>query len=302
MPTAIAVTGPELVLPPLDRQTPTAAVLAPPGEQTLDAALVTAALLLERHGHLVVLYPAACSTRLARRLHTIRSLLESDRMALLPVALPPLGVAVLARQLRQLSVCGFSPGVLASAARLLAHYVYAGALLASVTRLDRVDVRLASHVKSWLPGVQFGVLAHPEPRVITVGREEKLTGPSFATHLTVAVGRLPADWVTGHLAHSWRVQGVAEVPLPRESAPWWGTAKLVEFAAAMPDPSMLYQLVSSVRRMECHWCGLELIGDRCAFCSSPVPGPPAAQVSGRRAALTRGPGPGPRVLPEGART
>jgi hypothetical protein len=65
------------------------------------------------------------------------------------------------------------------------------------------------------------------------------------------------------------VQGVREVPLPAESPGWWGTGKLIEFAAALPDISVLYQLVASVRREECRWCGLELIGDRCGFCSSP---------------------------------
>ncbi|GAA3047711.1 hypothetical protein GCM10020000_29840 [Streptomyces olivoverticillatus] len=49
-----------------------------------------------------------------------------------------------------------------------------------------------------------------------------------------------------------------------------GHPRAVEFAAAIPDPSVLYQLVASVRREECRWCGLELIGDRCGFCSAPV--------------------------------
>jgi hypothetical protein len=66
------------------------------------------------------------------------------------------------------------------------------------------------------------------------------------------------------------VQGVATVPLPAESARWWGTGKVAELAAGLHDVSVLYQLVSSVRREECHWCGLELIGDRCGFCAAPL--------------------------------
>ncbi|MEU1802100.1 hypothetical protein [Streptomyces sp. NPDC019937] len=298
MPTAIAVTSRELVLPPPDGQTPSAVVLRPPEEQSLDDALAEVGALLEYQGYLVALYPAGTPPPFIRRLHTVRSVLESDRMALCPLELPPLAVAVIARQLRQLSVSDISPGVLACSARLLAHYVHAGALLGSVAKLDRVPVSLTSHVKSWMPGAQFAVLAHPEPQLVKVGGGGALPGPAFATHMTVARGQLTShghgtaprdDWVSGALAPSWGVGDVQEVPLPAESARWWGTSKLIEFAAAIPDLSVLYQLVASVRREECHWCGFELIGDRCAFCSCPVPRGdeiPALTQSAERPALT----------------
>ncbi|MGP3953747.1 hypothetical protein [Streptomyces sp. 7N604] len=290
MPIAIAVTSPDLVLPSLDPQTPTAAVIPPPQARTLEAALAETHRLLERHGYAIVLYPAGDAQRdVHHRLHTVRSVLESDRIALLRLDLPPLAVAALALQLRQLSVCDFSPGVLASAARLLSHYVYAGALLGSVSRLDRIPVSLASHATSWVPGTQFGVLANPTPQMTRPGaagaEHSGLTGPGFATRLLVAKGRLQSDWVTGTLARDWRVQGVREVPLPRDSAGWWGTGRLVEFAAAIADISVLYQVVASVRRDDCRWCGLELIGDRCAFCSAPL-APPSSSAP---LALTAGP-------------
>ncbi|MEU8893498.1 hypothetical protein [Streptomyces sp. NPDC048442] len=274
MPTAIAVTSADLVLPPTDHQTPTATVLQGPGTQSLDAALTEMNVTLERHGYVVALYPASISAAHERRLHTVRSVLETDRIALLKLDLPPLGIAVLTRQLCQLSVCDFSAGVVASAARLLSHYVYAGALLNSVTKLDRIPVSLKSHAKSWLPGTQFAVMANPEPQLIKVGGkaggEETLSGPEFSTQLAVAHGQLSSPWVTETLAPGWQVQSVQEVELPAGSSTWWGTSKLVEFAAFLPDISVLYQLVSSVRREQCHWCGIQLIGDRCGFCSAPV--------------------------------
>ncbi|TJZ45354.1 hypothetical protein FCH28_28885 [Streptomyces piniterrae] len=293
MPTAIAVTSPDLALPATDRQTPAAVILRSPQLQPLDEALTETGAVLEHHGHLVVLYSAACPPDHIRRLHTLRALLESDRIAILPLDLPPLGVAVVARQLRQLSLCDFSPGVLACAARLLAHYVHAGALLGSVSGLDRVEVDLRSHMKSWLPGTHFAVLANPEPRLLHVDRhssEAGLPAPGFATRLAVARGQLTGEWVGGVLAPAWRTQGVYEERLPAESARWWGTQKLVEFAAAIPDLSVLYQLVSSVRREDCRWCGLELIGDRCAFCAEPVardgaPGGQARRGAGGPAAI-----------------
>ncbi|MGW1071420.1 hypothetical protein [Streptomyces sp. NPDC002537] len=272
MPIAIAVTSPDLVLPPPDGQAPDAAVFQPPDAQPLDTAVTQTAILLDQCGYVVTLYPDSLPGPYVRRLHMIRSVLESDRLALLPLALPPLAVGVLARQLRQLSVSDLSPGVLASAARLLAHYVYAGAQLSSVARLDRVEVGLGTHLGSYLPGTRFGVLVNPAPRLVRV-TDEAPDGPAFGTVLTVGRGRPVKgdDWVVGTLAPHWRVQGVQETALPVESGRWWGTHRAVEFAAAIPDPSVLYQLVSSVRREECHWCGLELIGDRCAFCSGPLP-------------------------------
>ncbi|MEU1077010.1 MULTISPECIES: hypothetical protein [unclassified Streptomyces] len=272
MPTAIAVTSPDLVLPAADPHTPPPAVLSSPDIQPLDDALAHAHRLLDLHGHLVVLHPRSLAPAHQRRLHTVRSLLESDRIALVASPLPPLGLAVLARQLCQLSVCDFSPGVLASSARLLAHYVHAGAVLNSVTRLDHVPVGLKTHAKSWLPGSQFAVVAHPEPQLVRVGAGE-LEGPDYACRLLVAGAAAPAEWVTVHLAAAWRVGAVLEAPLPGYSPSWWGTSKLTEFAAYLSDLSVLYQLVASVRRESCRWCGMELIGDRCGFCASPVPAP-----------------------------
>ncbi|MGP4045062.1 hypothetical protein [Streptomyces sp. 2A115] len=272
MPTAIAVTSTDLVLPPHDRQTPPAAVQP---LESLESSLTGMHALVEQHGYVIALYPSSTPGDVTRRLHAVRSVLESDRIALLAIDLPPLGLALLAQQLRQLSVCDFSPGVLASSARLLAHYIYSGALLSSVAKLDRVPVSLKSHAKSWVPGAQFAVLATPRPQLIRVGQGE-LPGPEFGTRLLVAPGQLPAEWLTATLAPAWRVQGVATVPLPAESTRWWGTGKLAEFAAGLYDVSVLYQLVSSVRRDECHWCGLELIGDRCGFCAAPLP-PPQSQ-------------------------
>lgn len=303
MTTALAVTSHDHMLPPPDRHTPRAHIFRPPGEQPLDAALAETQRLIEQHGHVVVVYPATLDKPFLHRLHTIRSVLESDRIALLPANLPPLGTAVLVRQLRQLSLCEFSPGVLGAAARLLAHYIYAGALLNSVAKLDQVPVSLTAHAKSWMPRAQFAVLAAPTPQLVRLengggsggggaggsggGAEATLAGPQFPTHLTVAHGQLTSEWVSGTLARQWNVRGLQEAYLPKESARWWGTGKLIEFAAAIPDVSVLYQLVSSVRRDECHWCGLELIGDRCAFCAAPaLYGPASRRAPGSRAPTT----------------
>ncbi|WP_307783683.1 hypothetical protein [Streptomyces spinoverrucosus] len=273
MPTAIAVTSADMALPAQDDRTLPAVVLHEVDRRPLDHVLTELQALIEAHGHVIVVCSRAVPAGVERRLHTVRSILESDRIALFRPELPPLGLAVLARQLRQLASCDLSPGVLASAGRLLTHYIHAGALLGSVARLDRVPVPvgLTSHAKSWVPGSQFGVIAHPEPQLVRIGPEARLKGPEFRTSMLLARGQLQSDWVTAALAPSWRVQGLREVPLPAESAGWWGTGKLIEFCTYLPDLSVLYQLVGSVRRNSCHWCGIDVIGDRCVFCSATAP-------------------------------
>lgn len=286
MPTAIAVTSADMALPPQDERTLPAVVLRDVDRRPLEQALAEMQALVEHHGHVIVVCSQAAPTAVQRRLHTLRSLMESDRIALFRPDLPPLGLAVLARQLRQLASCDISPGVLASAGRLLVHYIHAGALLNSVARLDRVPVGLKSHAKSWVPGSQFGVLAHPEPHLVRITPEAQLPGPEFGTWMLLAKGQLQSDWVTGTLAPSWKVQGLRETPLPAESPGWWGTGRLIEFCSYLPDLSVLYQLVTSVRRSRCHWCGIDVIGDRCVFCSATPPvhdSPPHQQLENRTA-------------------
>ncbi|MER6530981.1 hypothetical protein [Streptomyces sp. NPDC001508] len=266
-----------------DERTVPAVVLRDLDKRPLDHALAELNGLVEQHGHLIVVGSQAAPAAVTQRLHTLRSLLESDRIALFRPALPPLGIAVLARQLRQLASCDLSPGVLASAGRLLTHYIHAGAVLGSVARLDRIPVGLKAHARSWVPGSQFAVVAHPEPQLVRVGPEATLPGPEFRTWMLVAKGQLQSEWI-GTLAKSWGAHGLREAPLPAESASWWGTGRIIEFCSYLADLSVLYQLVTSVRRSTCHWCGVDVIGDRCVFCSATPPGhePPAPRAFEQR--------------------
>jgi hypothetical protein len=270
MATVIGVTGKDMLLPVLEQGTPSAVVLGAPGEQPLEEALSTAWSALESAGHLVVVAPAGLPRAHRLRVHAVRSLLESHRMALVEVDLPPLAVALLVQQLRQIAQYDLGPGVIASAARLLTHYLHAGAVLGSVTRLDRVDVGLGAHLKSFVPGTRFAVLATPTPTLTPLTEATRLPGPNYVTQLAYAVGALSDDWVRGRLGAHWKCQYVRQVPLPAGSARWWGTGKLVEFAAYIGDVGVLYQLVTSAHRRPCRWCGLELVGDRCGFCTTRI--------------------------------
>jgi hypothetical protein len=264
--------------------TATAADLELPLEQHLSRTVGT----LEAYGHVVVLAPPDPRDPVRRRLHTMRSVLDAGKLAIVPVDLPPLATGLLAEQLRQLAATDLGPGVLAGAARLLTHYLHCGAVLGSLARLDRVRVGLGTHLKSLVPGRQYVVVAHPATSLAVAGPDAP-PGPGFLTQLAVAAapGADPG-WVTGTLAPAWRAQHVRSVPLPEESARWWGTGKLVEFAAYIADVGMLYQLVASVRRDRCGWCGLDVIGDQCPYCAArptpPAGGPPAPRPDRREEA------------------
>ncbi|MEU3463741.1 hypothetical protein ABZ721_27805 [Streptomyces sp. NPDC006733] len=257
--------------------TVTADDLAVPLEQHV--ARTSAAL--DAHGHLIALASPDPADAGRRRLHTVRAALEADRMAIVPVDLPPLATALLTEQLRQLAGTDLGPGVLAGAARLLSYYLYSGALLGSVSKLDRVPVTVGKHFKSLVPGRHFAVMAHPEPGLFEIGTDAPPAGPGFLTQLAVAGHGLDAGWVTGTLAPTWRSQHIREVPLPEGSTRWWGTGRLVEFTAYIADIGILYQLVTSVRRDACPWCGLEVIGDQCLFCSTRIGRPEGAHRSDR---------------------
>jgi hypothetical protein len=260
----------------------------------LEEQVMRTSAALDAYGHVVALAPADPADPARRRMHTVRSALEGDRIAIVPLALPPLARTLLGEQLRQLSGTDLGPGVLAGAARLLSYYLHSGALLASVSKLDRVPVSVGAHVKSLVPGRHFAVLAHPEPYLGEADPEHVPPGPGYQTQLAVAGKGVDPGWITGPLAAAWHTQHLREVPLSPDSARWWGTSRLVEFAAYIADVGMLYQLVTSVRRDTCTWCGLEVIGDQCLFCATRLggrdtPAKHAAAAPGRAVETPRRP-------------
>lgn len=249
MPGVITVTADDLALP-------------------LEEQVLRTSAALDAHGHIVALAPAEATDPARRRMHTVRSALEADRIAIVPIALPPLARTLLAEQVRQLTGTDLGPGVLAGAARLLTYYLHSGALLGSVAKLDRVPVGVGTHVRSLVPGRHFAVLAHPQPYLAEADADKVPPGPGYQTQLAVAGKGLDAGWITGPLAAAWRTNHVRELPQAPDAVRWWGTSRLVEFTAYIADIGMLYQLVTSVRRDTCTWCGLEVIGDQCLFCGT----------------------------------
>ena len=99
---------------------------------------------------------------------------------------------------------------------------------------------LAAPAAALSPGA-VGVV--PDRVVITLA-DGVLPAPSYGTRMTVALGSLNShghrdgsvagreDWVTGALAPAWGIRDVELVEPSPDAARWWGTPKLIEFAAA----------------------------------------------------------------------
>ncbi|CAM5723373.1 putative protein OS=Streptomyces tendae OX=1932 GN=GUR47_15720 PE=4 SV=1 [Streptomyces tendae] len=71
VPTAIAVTGADMALPPQDERTLPAVVLRDVDTRPLEQVLAELQAVVEEHGHVVVVCSQAVPASVLRRLHTV---------------------------------------------------------------------------------------------------------------------------------------------------------------------------------------------------------------------------------------
>jgi hypothetical protein len=120
------------------------------GRMRVDAALGSEAALefvafadqgLREHKAVLALYPAWRSVAASRFVQLARGMLDSDRIAGVPLDLPPIAFSLVADQIAYLSQ-HVSPGLLASLAHRLPLDVFAGAWVNSVAKLEHVQTGL----------------------------------------------------------------------------------------------------------------------------------------------------------------
>ena len=138
------------------------------------------AAALETHGHLVALVPPERGDPLRRRVHTVRAALEADRVAIVPVDLPPLAVLLLGRATAPARRHRPRPG----RARRCRPAAVALPPLRRPARLGRqarpgAVRRRRPSVKSLVPGRHFAVLAHPEPHLCEARPDAVPAGPGL---------------------------------------------------------------------------------------------------------------------------
>src|SRR6266545_4305845 len=215
----------------------------------------------------LVIYPAWRAEPNAKLVRLARSALASDRIAGIPLHLPPLALSLVADMLAFLAPYE-SPGMLSSIAHRLQSELIAGAWVRSVAGLEHIHTPLRAHLASYLPG-GFLVTAAPRSGVYRI-----------AAHRQVDFGRRPADpilllmangggdlqWVRRHLAPVLRPAGVTDArPQPLGPA-FWGTQKYVEFVAFSGHPQALSATTRSLACRPCPWCGELTNLPHCALC------------------------------------
>ena len=100
---------------------------------------------LRGHGAVLVVYPSWEAEAARRVISLARGVLLTDRIAGMPLDLPPLALSLVADQLAFVSQY-VRPGVLASMAPRLAGEVFAGAWVNSVANLDHIAIGLGAHL------------------------------------------------------------------------------------------------------------------------------------------------------------
>ncbi|RFU41923.1 hypothetical protein DZF91_09300 [Actinomadura logoneensis] len=236
----------------------------------------------------LVVYPAWAPGRVERLVTLARAALMTDRVAGLPLRLPPLALSLVADQLAFVAP-HVLPGALVSLAPALAESTVAGAWVNSVAHFEHLNVGLGKHVASYLPNGGFSVLMSPNAlvhRVTSAQPVPEIEGRPAdpVLLLTVPSSSGDTDWVHRSLSPALATASLIDAPAQPLSPKYWGAKKYVEFVAISGHPqalqSVLQSALQSARGVPCTWCGEQIALPRCPFCRNVQPsaqeGPPAS--------------------------
>jgi hypothetical protein len=218
------------------------------------------------------------------RLSTIRSLLQTDKVATHVTNLPPLAASVLAAAAAALADGAVSAGVLAGALPAIAEQLTVMAWTSSVSGLAHPGVSLLDHARSALPWSSFAVGLSPQSFVQPLGANDP------ALDLDPATEQISLLLAPGEKAEDADVQTVLDSVVPalgaaqmRQLSPtmhgadWWGTGRLVEIVGIPADLERLSELTLAREARPCRWCGEPIAVLPCSFCG---------ESAGRRANRT----------------
>jgi hypothetical protein len=204
------------------------------------------------------------------RVRTIRSLLQTDRVAIHVTDLPPLAASVLAALTAALVPLAPSAGALAGAIDAIADELVVLAWAGSVAGLRHAGVSLLHHARSALPWSAFAVGLQPESFVspISAGAEElPLTPPGYPIELLVAPeADADLDWIVGVVAPALGGVEVRQIPPSLHGAEWWGTSRLAEVVGVPTSIEALAEATLPRSVSPCPWCGEPIATTPCPFC------------------------------------
>lgn len=224
------------------------------------------------------------------RVHTVRSLLETDRVAVHVTELPPLAASVQTALAAALASFAPTAGALAAALEALEEQLLVLAWVGSVAGLRHPAVSLLHHARSALPWSSFGVGLQPEPFVQPLGRglEELPLAPLEESIELLVAPTESADlgWILDEVVPALGGVGVRQIPATLHGAAWWGTSRLVEAVGVPTDLEALADAVMPRRVVPCRWCGEPIATPPCPFCGDAGSGAAPARAQHRSPATT----------------
>jgi len=224
------------------------------------------------------------------RVRTIRSLLQTDRVAIHITDLPPLAASVLAALTAALSPFAVSAGALAGAIDQIADELLVLAWTGSVAGLRHPAVSLMHHARSALPWSSFAVGLQPESFVqpTSVDAEQlPLAPPEDPIELLVAPEEdADLDWIVDVVAPALGGVGIRQIPPTLHGAEWWGTTRLAEMVGVPTSIEALAAVVLPRSVSPCLWCGEPIAAPPCPFCGDAASESSAARMQRSQALVT----------------
>jgi hypothetical protein len=215
------------------------------------------------------------------RVRTIRSLLQTDRVAIYITDLPPLAASVLAALTAALAPLAVSAGALAGAIDQIADELLVLAWTGSVAGLRHPGVSLLDHARSALPWRSFAVGLQPESFVqpASAADELPLAPPEQPIELLVAPEEdADLDWIVDVVAPALGGVGIRQIPPTLHGAQWWGTKRLAEMVGVPTSIEALAAVTLPRSVSACLWCGEPIAGPPCPFCGDAASEPGSARM------------------------
>lgn len=205
-----------------------------------------------------------------KRVHTVHSLLETDRVAIHVTHLPPLAASVLAALAAALIPWAPSAGALAGALEAIGDQLVVLAWAGSVAGLRHPDVSILHHARSALPWSSFGIGVQPESFVQPLAgghHEVPLTPPSQDVELLIAPSdHAELDWIIHSVAPALGGAVIRELPATMHGAQWWGTSRLVEAVGVPTSREWLAKTTLPREVFPCSWCREPIAVSPCPLC------------------------------------
>jgi hypothetical protein len=279
MPAAVTVIGVGCELDRLFAGQPAALPIpGPPGREDLRDLSDAITGALGRDDAVIVVVGDWLPEETLRGVHTVRSLLQTDRVVVYVTELPPLAASVLTALAAALGPLAPSAGAVAGALGAVGRKLHVLAWTGSVAGSRHPLASMFHQARSLLPGSSFGVGLAPVPFVAPLSRnhgEAPLAVSDHALELLVAPAeRGDLSWILDSVAPALGDVPVREVPPTIHGPDWWGTSRLVEVVGVPSSLEWIARGAFAGSIAPCLWCGEPILSAPCPFCGEALP--PAA--------------------------